>query len=365
LLTLTSFEAQTYPKQQFEVIVADDGSADGTKEMVEGFQASYALIYVASPEQRGRSAIRNLGLSQAKGKFVIFCDADFLVLPDFLRTINQYHQKYPKSVLSGFPHSWDNAYTHYYPDFSPEEKGHCQNTLEASGLWNPDLEAATEVVPLITQTDILQQTETLRKVIFPSFMPVTTKKQFAKTDVAPWMLLVTRCVSIRRSQLTRVGGFNEQFILYGLEDWDLGYRLHQLKIPFNSINEVVGVHQEHPTHLRGNQINIENLKIMFKSYGFNDSTLNLFALVPPHEDLEAYKHTIRVLRRGYRSRSTRSSARLMRRTLRIAAKHFYEPTDSAAYRESLQQIQVKVKRRKSKVASELRGILAKAEKLGE
>lgn len=365
LLTLTSFETQTYPKDRFEVIVADDGSTDGTKEMVESFQTSYPLIYVAQQEQRGRSAVRNLGLSQAKGKYVIFCDADFLVFPDFIRIVNQYHRKYPKSIISGIPHSWDDAYTHYYPDFSPEEKEHCRNTLSPSNLWNPDFESATEIIPLITPNDILQQTETLSKVTFPSRVPPNTKKQFASTDVAPWMLLVTRCVSIRRSQLTRAGGFNEQFILYGLEDWDLGYRLHRLKIPFHSIKEVVGVHQEHPTHFRGNLINIENLKIMFKSYGFNDSSLNLFALVPPNEDLEKYKHTLRVLRRGYRTKLTRSSAILMRRTLRIAAKQLYEPKDTAVYQESLRRISVKVKRRKSRVARVLREILVKAEKLGE
>ncbi|WP_313636583.1 glycosyltransferase [Paenibacillus sp. FSL K6-0276] len=365
LLTLASFEIQTYPKQQFEVIVADDGSTDGTKEMVEGFQSSYSLIYASSPEQRGRSAVRNLGVSHAKGVFIIFCDADFLVFPEFIRIVNQFHRKYPKSVLSGIPHSWDNAYTHYYPDFSPEEKEHCRNTLTPSNLWNPDFETATEIIPLITPDDILQQTEALSKVIFPSRVPPNTKKQFAKTDVAPWILLVTRCVSIRRSQLTRAGGFNEQFILYGLEDWDLGYRLHRLKIPFRSIKEVVGVHQEHPTHFRGNVLNVENVKIMFKSYGFNDSSLNLFALLSPSENLEEYKHTLRVLRRGYRSKLTRSSALLLRRTLRISAKQFYEPNDTATYQKSLRRINAKVKRRKSRVAHVLREMLVKAEKLVE
>ncbi|OKP69272.1 glycosyl transferase [Paenibacillus sp. P3E] len=365
LLTLASFETQTYPKQHFEVIVADDGSTDGTREMVEGFQASYQLTYVSHPEQRGRSAIRNLGLQHAKGLYIIFCDADFLVLPEFISTVRRYHRKYPKAVLSGIPHSWDDAYTHYYPDFSPEEKEHFRNTVSPSSLWNPEFEIAADIIPLITPEDILHHTEALSKVVFTTKVPPDTRQQFAKTDIAPWMLLVTRCVAIRRSQLTRIGGFNEQFVLYGLEDWDLGYRLHRLKIRFRSIKEVIGYHQEHPTHLRGNVFNTDNLRIMYKQYGFNDSSLNLFALVPPSEDLEKYKETLRILRRGFRSKLTRSSAVMLRRTLRIAAKKFYYQNNLLKRQRSLRRIEKKARGRKSQVAHVLREMLVKTQKLGQ
>lgn len=361
LLTLASFEAQTYSKQQFEVIVADDGSTDGTKEAVEGFHTSYPLLYVSHQEQRGRSANRNLGLRHARGDYIVFCDADFLVLSEFLNIIDYYHRKYPKAVLSGFPHSWDNAYTHYYPEFSPEEKEHFRNTMIPSGLWNPDFETATEIVPLITTEDILHQTGTLSKVVFPSRIPPSTKEQFIKKDVAPWMLFVTRCVSMKHSYFTRTGGFNEQFVLYGLEDWDLGYRLHRMKVPFYCIKEVIGYHQEHPTYLRGDILNLDNLKIMFKNHGFRDSSLNLFSLVSPNEDLEKYKDTLRVLRKGFRSKRTRSSALLLKKTIRIVAKHFYDPNHALAHKKSLQRIKRKARGRRSRVARVLQEMLAKSE----
>ncbi|MCM3172340.1 MULTISPECIES: glycosyltransferase family 2 protein [unclassified Paenibacillus] len=362
-LTLAAFEAQTYPKHLFEVIVADDGSTDGTKEQVEAFQASYPLTYVSQTEQRGRSAIRNLGLQHAKGSYVIFCDADFLALPEFIRTVRQYHRKHPRAVVSGFPYSFSGSYTHYYPDFSPEEKEHCRAVLAASNLWRPELDAANEIIPLITPADIMHHTDAFSRIAFSSQMPPGVIKQFASTDVAPWMVFVTRCVSVRRSLLKRVGGFNERFVLYGLEDWDLGYRLHRLKVPFYCMKEVVGYHQEHPTHFRGDVLNTENLRIMLETYGLNDSALNLLTVVPPSEDLETYKNTLRVLRRGFRYRATRSSAKLLKRTLRIAAKQFVIQADAQAYKKTLARIQRRANGRKSRTARVLRDMVQRAERI--
>ncbi|MFC5653351.1 glycosyltransferase family 2 protein [Paenibacillus solisilvae] len=363
LLTLVAFETQTYPKHLMEVIVADDGSTDGTQQMVLEFQASYRLIYVAQPEQRGRSAVRNLGLRHAKGRYVIFCDADFLVLPHFLSTVDRYHRKYPNAILSGTPHSMDDAYTHYHPDFSPEEQLQFHSTIGPTGVWKPEFENAIEVMPLITPDDLIHQTGTLSRVLIPRRIPPAIIDQFARTDVAPWMLFVTRCVAVRRRYLLRLKGFNERFVLYGLEDWELGYRLHRLKLPFIPIKEVVGYHQEHPTSFRGNQVNLENLRIMFDCHGFNDSAVNLFVLSPPSEDLEKYKNTLRILRRGLRMKSTRSSALLLRRTLRLAAKQFYRQHNVQVYKQSIRRSQQLSLNRRSQVATVLREMLEKADKL--
>ncbi|MGV2332583.1 MAG UNVERIFIED_CONTAM: hypothetical protein MIK85_25090, partial [Klebsiella quasipneumoniae] len=58
-----------------------------------------------------------------------------------------------------------------------------------------------------------------------------------------------------------------------------------------------------------------------------------------------------------------SSAMLLRRTLRIAAKQFYYHNNTPAYQQSLRAIQRKAENRKSRVAHVLREMLVKSEKL--
>jgi glycosyltransferase involved in cell wall biosynthesis len=69
---LCSLHAQTFPEQHFEIIVVDNGSTDGTRDVVEAFPQAM-LLREAKP---GSYAARNRGLEQARGKYVAFTDAD-------------------------------------------------------------------------------------------------------------------------------------------------------------------------------------------------------------------------------------------------------------------------------------------------
>ena len=69
---LTALNAQTYPRERFEVIVVDNGSTDATADVVRGF----AGVTLLSEPVAGSYRARNLGLRAAKGDFVAFTDAD-------------------------------------------------------------------------------------------------------------------------------------------------------------------------------------------------------------------------------------------------------------------------------------------------
>ena len=62
-----------------EVLLVDDGSADGTAAICDAAAQRDARVRVWHSENRGVSAARNLALSQAQGKWVTFVDADDLV----------------------------------------------------------------------------------------------------------------------------------------------------------------------------------------------------------------------------------------------------------------------------------------------
>ncbi len=86
---LASIDALQFPVERFEVIVADDGSTDNTKEVVQEARGKYkySLQYFAQKNQ-GPGAARNLGMEKANGDFFIFVDSDVTVPPEWLANID-------------------------------------------------------------------------------------------------------------------------------------------------------------------------------------------------------------------------------------------------------------------------------------
>ena len=75
--TIDSIFQQTY--KDYEIVIVDDGSTDGTEEMIKnlGFPVTYYW-----QENSGDAAARNKLIELAKGKYISFIDSDDLLIPD-------------------------------------------------------------------------------------------------------------------------------------------------------------------------------------------------------------------------------------------------------------------------------------------
>lgn len=80
---MDSVHGQTF--SDWECIVVDDGSTDGTKDIVDGYLNSDSrFVYCLNHRNRGAQGARNEGILQAKGEWVLLFDSDDYMHPDYL-----------------------------------------------------------------------------------------------------------------------------------------------------------------------------------------------------------------------------------------------------------------------------------------
>ena len=178
LRALASLRTQTLPADDYEVIVAVDGSTDGTAEAVRDFAAPYALSALEGPN-RGRAAACNSSIRAARGTIVVLLDDDMEAAPGFLAAHSHAHEGAVERAVVGA------APIVVSPDSPPFVR------YMANGFRSR-----------------------LERLAQPGY-------RLRFRDV------YTGNFSARRNVLLAVGGFDDAFRIYGHEDYELALRLQK------------------------------------------------------------------------------------------------------------------------------------------
>ena len=84
----------------FELILVDDGSPDGCGAICDRYAAEDPRVIALHRRNRGVSAARNAGISCSRAKWLMFCDADDAVTPDWAETMYGYAEQYPDRLVN-------------------------------------------------------------------------------------------------------------------------------------------------------------------------------------------------------------------------------------------------------------------------
>lgn len=95
--TIESVLSQTY--WDWELIIVDDGSTDGSDDVVQQYLGDKRIRYIRK-FNGGVSSARNRGIMEAKGEWVCYIDADDYFLPEALQTMYNLTMKYQLDIVS-------------------------------------------------------------------------------------------------------------------------------------------------------------------------------------------------------------------------------------------------------------------------
>ncbi|MEE9430933.1 MAG: glycosyltransferase [Melioribacteraceae bacterium] len=112
---LQSLSKQLLNKNEFEILIVDDGSTDNTQSVIDSIKKNSKLdIKTLHQDHQGPGEARNLGMKNAKGKYFIFIDSDCIADEHWL---SAYKKEVAEKDVAGFggPDS-------VLPNFKPVQK---------------------------------------------------------------------------------------------------------------------------------------------------------------------------------------------------------------------------------------------------
>jgi len=174
--TLPSHLGQKGVDGRYEVIVVVDGSTDDTLSMLQRTDWGTRLRIISQPN-RGLAAARNRGAAAARGEILLFLDDDMVAAPDLVAIHLEEQGASSQKVVLGALGLAEGVRRSFLK--------------EGVATWSRDME---------------------RRLSAPGYRPRFDDWSFGNA-------------SIGRALFLDLGGFDERFVSYGNEDYDLGWRL--------------------------------------------------------------------------------------------------------------------------------------------
>ena len=97
---VNSILCQTY--KQFELLLIDDGSTDGSAVICDEYAREHDNVKVIHKQNGGVSSARNKGIDIAEGDYIMFVDADDYVSPTMCENLVSYTDESTDIIISGF-----------------------------------------------------------------------------------------------------------------------------------------------------------------------------------------------------------------------------------------------------------------------
>src|SRR3712207_5266398 len=96
---LDSVLTQDLPRSDFEVVAVDDGSTDGSAELLDSYCGRYRNLRVIHQENSGwPGRPRNVGRDASRGSYVFFADSDDCLGPEALRRMCDFAVRHGSDV---------------------------------------------------------------------------------------------------------------------------------------------------------------------------------------------------------------------------------------------------------------------------
>jgi len=205
---LTSVFEQT-GSVDYEVIVVDNASTDGSVEMLKNDSGN--VVLVENAENRGFAAANNQAMAFAKGRYVLLLNSDTIVLENCLADIVSFADTNPQTAVVG-----------------------CR-VLNADRTLQPTCFMFPSVLNMLLSSTYLYK-------IFPR------SRFFGREQMLWWDASDVREVDVvrgcfmlvRREAIEQVGVMDEQFFMYGEEtDWCYRFRKNGWKVTFAPAGQII------------------------------------------------------------------------------------------------------------------------------